>query len=71
MHILLSDSSANGHTRRFEARRRVIDKDVRAGSRDGVVGVDADFDDPDFDDKVNTPPERLHRPWLVLGVGRL
>jgi hypothetical protein len=65
MHIFLKYRGANGYTRRSDARQRKIDKDPRAGG-DRVIGAD-----PDLDGRVNTPPERPHRPWLVPGVGRL
>ena len=64
MHIFLKDSGANGYTSRSDARQRKIDKDPGAGDR--VIGAD-----PDLDGRVNTPPERPHRPWLVPGVGTL
>ena len=49
----------------FDADRREINKDARAGAGDEVLATE-----PDIDNRVMTSPER-HRPLLVPGVGRL
>jgi hypothetical protein len=63
MSISQRDSCAKGFKKWSDAHQPEINKDVRAGGSYGVVATDPDLD--------NTSPERLHRPWLVPGVGRL
>ena len=49
-----------------DADQREINKDVRAVKGDKALATE-----PDIDSRMKTSVERLHRPWLVPGVGRL
>jgi hypothetical protein len=66
MYISLKDSCTKGSRKWSDVYEPEINKDIRADE----VGreVDANLD---LDNRVMSPADRAHRPWLVPGAGTL
>jgi hypothetical protein len=66
MYIPLKDSFTKGFRKWSDAHQADINKEIRADEGNGKAHVD-----PDLDNRVLSPAERPHRPWLVPGAGTL
>lgn len=66
MYVSSEDGCTKDFGRSYDACAPEIDTDAGTDKSDGEVASDADRDD-----RVMTHQERLHRPWLVPGAGRL
>ena len=66
VYISLKDSCTKGFRKWSDVYEPEINKDIRADE----VGreVDANLD---LDNRVMSPADRAHRPWLVPGAGTL
>jgi len=64
MRISLPDSRENGFTKRFIPHQPGSNDDDQPGGATPIA-----ITAPDLDGSIIAPPEQVHPPWLVPGVG--